>query len=58
MVPVNGSMFKRRDFTFEELIAFGGESQQLSLFDEPEQLSLFSDLGEHAFILRRKRNTH
>lgn len=48
--PVNGSMLKRRDFEFEELIAYGGEARQMSLLDEPEQLSLFSDLGEHAFI--------
>ena len=49
---VNGSMFKRREFTFEELIACGAESKQLSLFpDRPaEQLNLFSDLGEDVFI--------
>jgi len=46
--PVNGSMFKRRDFTFHELLP-NKKRRQMSLFSKPEQL-LFSDLGEEAFI--------
>jgi hypothetical protein len=38
--PVNGSMLKRRDFAFHELVYYG------SLKDKP----LFSDLGEESFI--------
>lgn len=38
--PVNGSMFKRRDFTFHALLAH----------EEMKELPLFSDLGEDAFI--------
>lgn len=50
--PVNGSMLKRRDFTFEELLACGAEDGQMSMFKEPKQLSLFSDLGKDVFIPR------
>ncbi len=38
--PVNGSMFKRRDFTFQSLLAHG----------EQKVLPLFSDLGEDVFL--------
>lgn len=38
--PVNGSMLKRRDFTFHGLLAHEGM----------KQLPLFSDLGEDVFI--------
>lgn len=38
--PVNGSMLKRRDFTFHELLAHEGV----------KKLSLCSDLGEDVFI--------
>jgi hypothetical protein len=38
--PVNGSMLKRRDFTFRELLAHEGV----------KKLSLSSDLGEDVFI--------
>lgn len=38
--PVNGSMLKRRDFTFHGLLAHEGV----------KKLSLFSDLGEDVFI--------
>jgi len=38
--PVNGSMLKRRDFTFRTLLAHEGV----------RELPLFSDLGENAFI--------
>jgi len=38
--PVNGSMIKRRDFAFHELIYYAG------MRDKP----LFSDLGEEVFI--------
>ncbi|MDN5942128.1 MAG: SAM-dependent DNA methyltransferase, partial [Nitrospira sp.] len=38
--PVNGSMLKRRDFTFHGLLAREGV----------KKLSLFSDLGEDVFI--------
>jgi hypothetical protein len=50
--PVNGSMLKRRDFTFSELLRHQ-EAMQVPLFpalDSEEQLALFSDLGEHVFI--------
>lgn len=38
--PVNGSMIKRRDFAFHELLFFAGMREQ----------PLFSDLGEEAFV--------
>jgi len=38
--PVNGSMLKRRDFTFDELLSHA----------KIKALPLFSDLGEEAFI--------
>ena len=38
--PVNGSMIKRRDFAFHELLFFAGMREQ----------PLFSDLGEEVFI--------
>lgn len=38
--PVNGSMLKRRDFTFRGLLAH----------EETKELPLFSDLGEDVFI--------
>jgi hypothetical protein len=50
--PVNGSMLKRRDFTFRELLRHEG-AMQAPLFpglESEEQLPLFSDLGEHVFI--------
>jgi hypothetical protein len=50
--PVNGSMLKRRDFTFSELLRHEG-AMQAPLFpglESDEQLPLFSDLGEHVFI--------
>jgi SAM-dependent methyltransferase len=50
--PVNGSMLKRRDFTFSELLRHEG-TMQAPLFpglESEEQLPLFSDLGEHVFI--------
>lgn len=50
--PVGGNLLKRRDFTFEDLIAYGAEPKQLSLFPdrEEEQLSLFSDTGKPVLI--------
>ena len=50
--PVNGSMVKRRDFTFSELLRHEG-AMQAPLFpplENQEQLPLFSDVGEHVFI--------
>jgi hypothetical protein len=50
--PVNGSMLKRRDFTFSELLRHEA-AMQAPLFpglESEEQLPLFSDLGEHVFI--------
>lgn len=50
--PVNGSMLKRRDFTFSELLRHE-EAMQAPLFPGLEnegQLPLFSDLGEEVFI--------
>jgi len=38
--PVNGSMLKRRDFTFHELLQH----------EAIKELPLFSDLGEDVFI--------
>lgn len=43
--PVNGSLLKRRDFSFRELLA------QESYKDTP----LFSDLGEEAFVPRPEK---
>lgn len=43
--PVNGSMLKRRDFTFHGLLAHEGM----------KELPLFSDLGEDVFIPTPKR---
>ena len=43
--PINGSMLKRRDFTFDELLAHEGI----------RELPLFSDLGEDVFIPRPVR---
>ena len=50
--PVNGSMLKRRDFTFSELLRHEGAMQAplFPVLDTEEQLPLFSDLGEHVFI--------
>lgn len=50
--PVNGSMLKRRDFTFSELLRHE-EAMQAPLFPDLEtesQLPLFSDLGGDVFI--------
>ena len=50
--PINGSMLKRRDFTFSELLRHEG-AMQAPLFPglgSENQLPLFSDLGEHVFI--------
>lgn len=49
--PVNGSMLKRRDFTFSELLRHE-ETRQTLMFPglESEQMPLFSDLGEDVFI--------
>lgn len=46
--PVNGSIFKRRDFAFHELFP-KERGKQLSLFSEPKQM-LFSDMGKEVFI--------
>jgi len=48
--PVNRSMLKRRDFSFKALLMCGEEPKQMSFFNEPEQLNMFSDLGENIFI--------
>ena len=48
--PVNGSMLKRRDFAFSELLMYSKERKQLTFLDEPDQLTMFSDLGEDVFI--------
>jgi SAM-dependent methyltransferase len=50
--PVNGSMLKRRDFTFSGLIP-GFLPPQRDMFPEPD---LFSDLGDKAFIPRPIRD--
>ena len=46
--PVNGSMFKRRDFAFHELFP-EERKKQLSIFSASDQ-ALLSDLGENVFI--------
>ena len=49
---VNGSLMKRRDFTLHGLLPHRQETQRLLFpdFEKPEQLHLFSDLGEEVFI--------
>jgi hypothetical protein len=49
--PVNGSMIKRRDFTFSGLIP--GFLPSPELFPEPD---LFSDLGKDVFIPRPQKD--
>jgi hypothetical protein len=46
--PVNGSMLKRRDFAFNELLP-QEKQNNLSLFSTPDQ-SLYSDLGGEVFL--------
>jgi hypothetical protein len=46
--PVNGSLLKRRDFAFHEIIP-GDKQTKLSLFSKSNP-SHFSDLGEKSFI--------
>ena len=50
--PVNGSMLKRRDFSYETLLDCGAEPTQLLLFPEqtPVQLNFLSDMGENLFV--------
>lgn len=52
--PINGSLLKRRDFTFHALLRHE-ETRQALLFPDldkksAEQMPLFSDLGEDVFI--------
>jgi hypothetical protein len=50
--PVNGSLLKRRDFTFHALLKHE-ETRQALLFPDlksAEQMPLFSDLGDAVFI--------
>lgn len=53
--PVNGSLFKRRDFAFFELLKKGNRNEkdtarrESSLF-EPERRPLVSDKGEYVFM--------
>ena len=53
--PVNGSMLKRRKFSFKELLMYSEEPKQMSLLNEPIQLSMFSDLGDDVFIPRPEK---
>ncbi len=46
---VNGSLLKRRDFAFHELVPTG-VTMAASLFDSPGKTPLFSDLGKPVFI--------
>lgn len=46
--PVNGSMLKRRDFAFQELLP-KDKQRELPLFSKPD-LSLYSDLGGEVFL--------
>ena len=46
--PVNGSMIKRRDFAFHELLP-NDKQNELPLFSKQEQ-SLYSDLGGEVFL--------
>lgn len=50
--PINGNLLKRRDFTFHALLRHE-ETRQALLFPDlksPEQMPLFSDLGDEVFI--------
>ena len=50
--PLNGNLVKRRDFTFHALLRHE-ETRQALLFPDlksPEQMPLFSDLGDEVFI--------
>jgi hypothetical protein len=57
--PLNGSMLKRRDFTFHMLLRHEEVRQSLLFPDlmkeNAEQLPLFSDLGEDVFIPKPER---
>lgn len=46
---VKGSMVKRRDFAFRELLMYSEMHEQMSLFNKSRQL-YFSDLGDDVFI--------
>lgn len=52
--PIQGSLLKRRDFSFQGLLRHE-QTREALLFPEPkqskaQQMGLFSDLGEDAFI--------
>ena len=47
---VNSSMIKRRDFSFGELLGYGDETTQISMFKGSRQTNMFSDLGEKCLI--------
>ena len=57
--PLNGSMLKRRDFSYHQLLRHE-EVRESLLFPEPknetEQLALFSDLGEDVFIPKPEKD--
>jgi SAM-dependent methyltransferase len=48
--PVNGSMVKRRDFTFSELLDPEDGPGQMSLLEERTHYAGYTDLGSRAFI--------
>ena len=47
---VNDVKIKRRDFSFGELLGYGDESTQTSMFSTSKQTNMFSDLGEKCLI--------
>ena len=57
--PLNGSMLKRRDFSYHQLLRHE-EVRESLLFpeskNETEQLALFSDLGEDVFIPKPEKD--
>jgi hypothetical protein len=57
--PLNGSMLKRRDFSYHQLLRHE-EVRESLLFpeskNETQQLALFSDLGEDVFIPKPEKD--
>lgn len=47
---VNGNKIKRRDFSFGELLGYGDEATQTTMFNRSTQTNMFSDLGKKCLI--------
>lgn len=54
--PVNGNKIKRRDFFFEDLIKYGHEATQLSVFKKSVQRALFQDPNDKSLKPISKEN--